>query len=115
MSGEYIYHMCPKSNWDAAISNGIYHGGDLDQRDGFIHFSSADQVVETARRYLSGLEGLVLLKVHTRRLGDALKWEESRDSLLFPHLYASLDPADVEAVVELSLDEAGRHVFPELR
>lgn len=114
MPSRFIYHMCPKSNWATAVDNGVYHGGDLDRRDGFIHFSSAEQVRETAARYLAGVRGLVLIQIDSRRLGDALEWENSRDNLLFPHLYAPLNPADIDAVFELPLDENGQHVFPDL-
>lgn len=115
MSDRYIYHMCPRTSWEAAITNGTYQGGELDQKDGFIHFSSPDQVVETAKRHLSGREGLVLLRVDAARLGEALKWERSRNGMLFPHLYNALNPNDVEAVFELHLDAAGDHIFPEIR
>lgn len=114
MQREFIYHMCPRADWDAALANGVYPGGELDRRDGFIHFSSADQVVETAARYLAGVSGLVLLAVDPARLGDALKWEKSRDNLLFPHLYTTLSPNDVESAVELPLGPDGHHIFPQI-
>lgn len=114
MDSRFIYHICPKAAWQAAVADGAYKGGELDRRDGFIHFSSPDQVVETAERYLAGVEGLVLLRVEAARLGDSLKWEESRDNLLFPHLYDTLNPADVVDVFDLRLDADGRHIFPEI-
>lgn len=105
--------MCQRSSWKAAVTDGVYQGGELDLRDGFIHFSSPVQVRKTAALYLAGVTGLVLLKVDAHRLGDALKWEKSRDDLLFPHLYGSIDPADVDAVFDLPVDGNGVHVFPE--
>lgn len=114
MRAEYIYHICEQATWEIAVADGVYRGGDLDRRDGFIHFSEPAQVAKTAERYLSGVTGLVLLKVEAKRLGNALKWEESRDNLLFPHLYSSLDPKDVQSVFELHLDADGRHIFPEM-
>lgn len=114
MPPKFIYHLCSRENWDAAVARGVYRGGELDQRDGFIHFSAPDQVRATAARYLTGIAGLVLIKVDSQRLGDALKWEESRDNLLFPHLYGSLTPADVESVADLPVGDDGQHVFPRL-
>lgn len=113
MQPGFIYHICSKSSWDAAVAGGVYHGSDLDLRDGFIHFSSSEQVRETAARYLSGVTGLVVIRIDADRLGDALKWEESRDNLLFPHLYGPLDPSDVDGVFDLPLGRDGRHVFPD--
>ncbi len=64
---------------------------EVDLRDGFIHFSTAEQAVETAAKHFAGQRDLVLLAVEADALGDALKWEPSRGGALFPHLYAPLD------------------------
>jgi uncharacterized protein (DUF952 family) len=61
-----------------------------------VHFSTAEQVVETAARYFDGQRGLTMLGVDETALGDALRWEPSRGGALFPHLYG---PLPVEAVV----------------
>lgn len=114
MPSKYIYHLCPRENWDAAAARGIYEGGELDRRDGFIHFSAPDQVLSTAARYLAGIAGLVLIKVDSYRLGDAVKWEKSRDNLLFPHLYGHLETASIEYAVDIPIDQDGNHVFPDL-
>jgi uncharacterized protein (DUF952 family) len=114
MHAKFIYHMCPKSDWAAAVTAGVYHGRELDRRDGFIHFSSPDQVRETAALHLSGATGLVLLQIEASRLGAALKWEKSRDNGLFPHLYGPMDPDHVDKVFDLPLNGDGQHVFPDI-
>jgi uncharacterized protein (DUF952 family) len=58
--------------------------------DGFIHFSTAAQAAETARRHFHGQAGLVVLALEAEPLGPALKWEPSRGGALFPHLYGPL-------------------------
>ena len=58
--------------------------------DGFIHFSTAEQAVETAARHFAGQDDLLLIAVDAAALGDALKYEVSRGGALFPHLYAPL-------------------------
>ena len=43
-----VYKICPASLWREAERLGRFRGSDVDLRDGFIHFSTAEQVVETA-------------------------------------------------------------------
>lgn len=114
MEHRFIYHMCREPIWREALERGEYRGSALDLQDGFIHFSTAEQVEKTASLYLSGIEDLVLLKVPVDRVADALKWEKSRDGALFPHLYRPLKCTEAEDVTELELDASGRHIFPRL-
>ena len=106
--------MCPAEVWAEAEHAGEYHGTLDDQRDGFIHFSTAAQIAESARRHRAGQAGLVLIAVESARLGDRLKWEPSRGGALFPHLYGALHPAEVASVAPLPLGPDGEHVFPPL-
>lgn len=79
--------MCPAEAWEEAVAAGQYTGTEDDRRDGFIHFSTATQLSESARRHRAGQAGLVLVAVEPARLGDRLHWERSRGGALFPHLY----------------------------
>lgn len=112
MTAETVFHFCDRSAWLLAQASGFYEGSELDRRDGFIHFSTREQAVETAALHLAGREGLVLLEADAGALGDALKWEESRNGALFPHLYGALPTQTVRAVHDLPLGPDGRHVFP---
>lgn len=109
---QMIYHTCPAETWQEAVQAGEYLGTADDLRDGFIHFSTADQIAESARRHRAGQAGLLLLAVESARLGGRLKWEKSRGGALFPHLYGPLDPAEVARVEPLPLGPDGEHVFP---
>ena len=95
-------------------SPGAFDGSAADARDGFIHFSTAAQVQETAARHFAGQSDLLLVAVAAERLGDALRWEPSRGGALFPHLYAPLPLGAVLWVADVRLDATGRHVFPDL-
>ena len=110
-----IFHVCTKLDWEAAQASGTpYRGSADDLRDGFIHFSAADQVQASVAKHRAGQSDLVLLAVEPGRLGEALKWEPSRGGALFPHLYG---PLSAEAVVwtrDLPLGPDGLHVFPDL-
>ncbi|HTS38919.1 MAG TPA: DUF952 domain-containing protein [Xanthobacteraceae bacterium] len=108
-----IYKICTAAEWRAAERAGIYAGSAVDCRDGFIHFSSAQQAPETAARHFAGQRDLVLVAVDPAVLGNRLKWEPSRGGALFPHLYGSLTLDAVLRVDPLPLDRAGRHVFPD--
>ena len=108
-----IYKIAPLALWREAEARGTFAGAPVDLADGFIHFSTAGQVRETAAKHFAGQDGLVLVAVAAERLGEALKWEVSRGGALFPHLYAALDPAAAAWVNELPLGADGSHVFPE--
>lgn len=107
-----IYHMCKTDEWAAAEKSGRYPGSSQDRADGFIHFSTADQVRVSAAKHRTGQDGLVLLSVEAGGLGAALKWEPTRDDQLFPHLYGELPVSQVVRVDPLPLDADGLHIFP---
>lgn len=94
------------------MARGSFDGSTHDVRDGYIHFSTADQARETAARHFSGQTGLVLAAVDADRVHTSLKWEPSRGGEMFPHLYASLSLAAVVWTKPLPLGPDGRHVFP---
>ena len=79
-----IYHMCPADTWQEAARTGAYRGTADDLRDGFIHFSTAEQIAESARRHRAAQDRLVLIAVESTRLSERLKWETSRGGALFP-------------------------------
>ena len=109
-----VYHMCRADAWEAAVRAGVYHGSAQDQADGFIHFSTAEQIAESARRHRAGERGLVLVAVEDTPLGTRLRWEPARDGALFPHLYGPLFPAEAASVRPLPLGADGTHLFPPL-
>lgn len=109
-----IFHMCHAAEWRQAVQSGSYAGSSQDRADGFIHFSTAAQLAESAARHRAGQADLRLLAVRTADLGDALKWEPARGGQLFPHLYGPLPVAAVAWSADLPLGPDGRHVFPAL-
>jgi uncharacterized protein (DUF952 family) len=109
-----VYRLMPASDYRAAREAGRFGGSAHDVRDGFIHFSAAHQVAETAAKHYAGQRDLVLLFVDAPSLGDALRWERSRNDEPFPHLYAELSFDAVRRVEHVELDAAGRHVLPPL-
>ena len=109
-----IYKICEQASWRAAEQSGSYLGSGVDVRDGFIHFSSAQQLAETAARHFAGQTGLMLVAIDGDALGAALKWERSRGGDLFPHLYAALPLTAVRWAKPLADEIDRRRALPEL-
>lgn len=112
MNERLVYKICPRTDWDEAVTRGAYAGSPVDHRDGFIHLSDDSQVVETAARHFSGQADLVLVAFDAAQLGASLRWEPSRGGALFPHYYGPLPTTAALWVEPLTLDRAGDHVFP---
>jgi uncharacterized protein (DUF952 family) len=112
-ASDFVYHLARAAEWRAS-SGGEYRGSEEDRRDGFLHFSTREQIAASAALHRAGERDLVLLRARTEALGDALRWEPSRGGTLFPHLYGALPLSAVEAADALPVDQNGVHVFPEL-
>jgi uncharacterized protein (DUF952 family) len=93
---ELIYKVVPTALWREAQETGAFNGTPADRTDGFLHFSTAGQIHETAEKFFAGQGGLVLVTADKDRLGEALRFEPSRGGALFTHLYG---PLPVEAAV----------------
>jgi uncharacterized protein (DUF952 family) len=109
-----IYKICERALWRAAEPTGRFHGTADDARDGFIHFSAAAQVAETAAKHFAAKTDLMLIAVDAEMLGPALKWERSRHDQLFPHLYGVMLLSAVRWARPLADEVDGRRALPEL-
>ena len=109
---KFIYKIVPASLWREAERIGRLDGAPVDLADGFIHFSTAEQVRETGGKHFSGQDDLLLVTVDTNLLHDALVYEPSRGGALFPHLYAPLPLEAVSSVEPLPMNPDGSHVYP---
>ncbi|KAB7613660.1 DUF952 domain-containing protein [Amylibacter sp. SFDW26] len=107
-----IYKIFHADEWAAFQASGETQGAPIDLQDGFIHFSTATQAAETAAKHFAGIDGLMLLACDSDALGDALKWEVSRNDDLFPHLFAMLQMTDVLWAKPLPIKD-GIHQFPQ--
>ncbi len=107
-----IFKIFRRPEWNHLRDTGETAGAPIDLADGFVHFSTAAQVAETAAKYFADQSDLVLVAVDAGGLGPDLKWEESRGGALFPHLYRTLRMVDVVWDKALPLGASG-HIFPE--
>ncbi len=108
-----IYKICRQSEWAQAERQALFAGSAKDREDGFIHFSTAGQLPGTLVRYYAGATDLVLVAVDPEPLGEALRFEPSRDGALFPHLYGTLPLAAVRWAKPITRNEEGGFVLPE--
>jgi len=107
-----IFKVVSADQWTIAQKQGEFRGAEIDLTDGYIHFSTAQQVEATVEKHFAGQPGLILVGVDSEKLGDALKYEPSRGGDLFPHLYGSLNLEAVVSVAELPIGKDGKHIFP---
>ena len=107
-----IYKLLRAAEWSQAKAESQFKGSPVDLADGFIHFSTAAQVQETAEKHFAGVSGLVLAEVAESRLPHLLKWEASRGGQLFPHLYAPLPLSAIIRTWVIPLGREGRFIFP---
>jgi uncharacterized protein (DUF952 family) len=106
-----IYKIVDAQAWATAVAGGRFDGAAIDLADGFIHFSTRQQVEETAAKHFAGQEGLLLVAVAPGDLGDALVYEPSRGGALFPHLRGPLPTALARFALPLPLRPDGAHDF----
>ena len=104
MNEQYVYRVITPKDWAIAQSTGEVPLVPIDQKDGYIHLSPRDQVLETVKLYFSPSAQPSVMKISCERLGPGLRWElvESRGGHLFPHLYGGAIPLDaVLATIEI--------------
>ena len=112
MTDLFAYKILTKDQYDQLKTDGTFKGAPVDLQDGYIHLSTREQAAETAAKHFAAQDNLVMLMVDLAPFGEAVKWEESRGGVLFPHLYADLPLSAVAGKVVLRLDDQGRHLFP---
>lgn len=104
---QFIYKIATETAFAPARGQLAFAGMPIDAKDGYIHFSSAEQLRETLRLHFAGQGELVLLAVRSADLGDNLVWEASRGGALFPHLYGEPLPTSAiawEAPISVAAD-----------
>ena len=111
---EFVYKIATEAAYAPTRGKSAFAGMPIDIKDGYIHFSTAEQLGETLRLHFAGQAGLVLLAVRSADLGNDLAWEASRGGALFPHLYGGPVPASSiawEAPISVAAD--GSCALPE--
>ena len=92
-SNEFVYRLVTERQRNAARRDGVVAYTDVDERDGYFHLSTRDQLITTANLYFSAEERLFALVVPTNGVAEMLKFERvsgRQDEDFFPHLYGRL-------------------------
>ena len=105
-----IYKICQIQEWQTACIKSVYAGSKVDLQDGFIHFSTQQQLNATARKHFHGQRSLILIEIDVKNLD--LTWELSSSDELFPHLYNELPITGSEKTWLLALDANNVPVIP---
>ena len=90
-----IYKLLRAAEWSELEAAGSTAGALIDRTDGYVHFSTAEQLPGTLAKHFAGEGGLMLLAVDADAAGPALVWEPARGGALFPHLYRPLALPDL--------------------
>lgn len=96
MRPDIIYHIVDKKAWKDNARSGAYKPDSVDT-EGFIHCSTASQLLETANRFFKGKSGLLLVLISTGQVRSEIKYEQSADHGIFPHIYG---PLNLDAVLD---------------
>ena len=108
-----IYKIVPRAEWMA--SAGDYDGSAHDKADGFLHFSTGEQLAETLRLYYADADDLILVAADAEACGAALKWEHSASrNEDFPHLYGALSCDAMKWARQITRGKDGQFVLPKL-
>jgi uncharacterized protein (DUF952 family) len=114
-----IYHITSRSAWIEATRTGSYASESLES-EGFIHCSTAAQVLPVARQFYGGQRGLVLLVIDTSKVDAPVKWEQSAPPpgveapAAFPHVYGPIKMHAIVACLGFEPNEGGEFVLPPL-
>ncbi len=109
---DLIFHITTREQWQQAQEAGLYRPDSL-ATDGFIHCSTAAQVMPVANFYYRGQSGLIVLGIDVARSGVEVRYETGYTGDLFPHLYGAFPVSAVCQVIDLEADPTGEWITPQ--
>lgn len=92
-----ILHIVSSNVWQDVRQCGGDYQGDTLATEGFIHCSTASQVIEVADLRFRGRTDLLLLVIDEEKVRAPVKYEDGGNGKLYPHVYG---PLNVSAVIE---------------
>lgn len=107
-----IYHITTANAWEAAQQSGNYQA-DSFPTEGFIHCSTAEQVIPVADHLYANQKSLVLLAIDTALVTPPIRWENLEGGTeLYPHVYGPLNLSAIIDVVDFLPQSNGCFHFP---
>lgn len=107
-----IFHLVPSQRWEKALVEGRYRPESL-KREGFIHCSTWEQLLESAELHFKDEKELEVLYLIEKQVKKHLVWEKGRNDMDFPHLYAEFPFEAVETTRRLARGKEGKFEFVE--
>ncbi len=87
----FVYRLATRAEWAATRETGVAPTREIDERDGYIHLSTREQVIETANLHFAGVADLLALEAPLQPIADKVKFELApKRGQHFPHLYGEL-------------------------
>jgi uncharacterized protein (DUF952 family) len=115
-----IYHLSFRKDWKRALATGPYTAKSL-EKEGFIHCSTAEQLVPVAMDFFPGRRKLSILVIDETLLTSPVKWEKPANgpppgvpvNAKFPHVYGTLNQDAVKKVLDMERDADDVFILPE--
>jgi uncharacterized protein (DUF952 family) len=107
-SPAFVYRLLTRTEWNTALKLSHYPSTALDQQSGFIHLSTLEQSLETARLYFTDASDLLLMQLRLSALQPHLTWDAvpARNEA-FPHLHQQHIPfTAITQITELNTSSA---------
>ena len=97
-----LYKVLTIVEWNESVKSGFIETS-LDNKDGFIHFSSSTQLALTLDIYFKSDNKVILLQIDENKLDSPLIYEEADGERIgkFPHLYDKLSVQSISKKWEL--------------
>lgn len=100
-----IFHLVARDEWQSPET---YRPSSLEE-EGFIHCSTANQLIDVANQLYAGRDDLLLLTIDPDALSAPVVYEDCYETgQRFPHLYGRIDPEALVSVEPFPPDADGR-------
>ena len=101
-----IFHIATEEQWLNAKRLGEYTHASL-EKEGFIHCSTREQIVNTANRYFMDYPHIFVLHIQEDKLKAKVTYEPSTGGELFPHIYGTINLDSIVNVTQEGRDDNG--------
>lgn len=107
-----LLHITTPDEWQAAVAAGALIADSL-ETEGFIHCSTAEQVLIPANERYADRTDLCLLVIDPDALTSKLVFEDSYSTgQSFPHVYGPINPDAITKVVAFPCESDGTFLLP---
>ena len=105
---QFVYRLASAQEWFIAQETGVAPTREIDELDGYMHLSTRDQALETARLYFAGATDLLALEIALDEIATQVKFELAvKRGEKFPHLYGALRTEHINRAIQLEPSNGG--------